>query len=174
MNTAGISTGFANTYDLPFAMKFNMAQIINASDLTNISDKYKLLKTKVRVYFNSNQNSIQSSNSLPQITYMTDQDDAQIPTASQVREKMGAKIKYFNSKNYVEMVCYPKPVAEVYGSTLTTAYSPGRRFWIDCNNATAEHYGIKGVLQNVNLTSTAFQVGFKFDVEHTVVAKDIQ
>lgn len=174
MNTAGISTGFANTYDLPFAMKFSLAQIINAQDLTNICDKYKILRTKIRVYFNSNSNSVQSSYSLPQITYMTDQDDAQIPTASQVREKMGAKMKFFNSKNYVEMICYPKPVAEAYGTSLTTAYSPGRRMWLDCNNSTAEHYGIKGVLQNVPLTSNAFQIGFKFDVEHTVVGRDIQ
>lgn len=174
MSTAGVSTGFANTYDLPFAMKFALSQIINSSDLTNLCDKYMIKKTKIRIYFNSNVNSVQSSSSLPQITFMADGDDASVPTASQVREKMGAKIKYFNSRNYVEITCYPRPNAEVYNTGVTTAYSPGRQMWIDSNNNNVEHYGLKGVLQNVNLTTTAFQVGFKFDVEHTIYGKDIQ
>lgn len=175
MSTAGVSTGFANTFDLPFAMKFSLSQILNSSDITNICDKYKIKKTVIRIYFNSNQNSIQSTNSLPQVTYMTDQDDASIPTSAQVREKMGAKIKYFNSRNYVTLVCYPRPVTEVFNTGVTSAYSPGRQLWIDCNNNNVEHYGLKGVLQNVNLAaSPSFAVGFKFDVTHTIYGKDIQ
>lgn len=175
MNVAGVSTGFANTYDLPFAMKFSLSQILNSSDITNICDRYKLKKTKIRIYFNSNQNSIQSQNSLPQITYMTDEDDASIPTSALVREKMGAKIKYFNSRNYVEITLYPRPVAEVFNTGITSAYSPGRSMWLDCAYPNIEHYGIKGVIQNVNLNaSPSFSVGFKFDVEHTIYGKDIQ
>lgn len=174
MSTAGISTGFCNTFDLPFALKFSLSQILNSSDLTNICDKYMIKKTKIRIYFNSNNNSVQSSSTLPQITYMSDQDDAAVPTPSQVREKMGSKIKYFNSRNYVEITVYPRPNAEVFNTGVTTAYSPGKQMWIDCTNNNVEHYGLKGVLQNVNLTSTPFQVGFKFDVEHTILGKDIQ
>lgn len=174
MSTAGISTGFANTFDLPFAMKFSLSQILNSSDLTNICDKYKIKKTVIRVYFNSNTNSVQSASSLPQITYMTDQDDASIPTPSAVREKMGSKIKYFNNRNFATIVCYPRPVSEVFNTGVTSAYSPGCQMWIDCTNNNVEHYGLKGVLQNVNLTSTPFQVGFKFDVTHTIYGKDIQ
>lgn len=174
ISTAGVPTSFCNTYDLPFAMKFSLSQILNSSDLTNICDKYMIKKTKVRIYFNSNTNSVQSASSLPQITYMTDQDDASIPTPSQVREKMGAKIKYFYTKNYVEITVYPRPNAEVYNTGVTTAYSPGRQMWIDCTNNNVEHYGLKGVLQNVNLTTSPFQVGFKWDVEHTILGKDIQ
>lgn len=169
-----VSTGFANTYDIPFAMKFCLSQILNSSDITNICDRYKIKKTVIRIYFNSNGNSVQSSYSLPQITYVPDYDDASIPTPAAVREKMGAKIKYFNDKNFVTIVLYPRPVSEIYNNGVTTAYAPKNQQWIDCAYPSVEHYGLKGVLQNVNLTSSPFQVGFKWDVEHTIYGKDIQ
>lgn len=176
MNTTSpVSTGFANTYDIPFAMKFALSQILNSTDITNLCDRYCLKKTTVRIYFNSNQNSIQSSFSLPQITYHTDDDDASIPTPASVREKMGARIKYFGAKNMVKIDIYPRTAPELFNSGITTAYGVGKSGqWINSTYPNVEHYGLKGVLQNVNLTTSSFQVGFKFDVEHTIIGRDIQ
>jgi len=170
----GVATGFLGTYDIPFSMKFSLNQIINSSEITAIADKYKLVKTVVKIYFNSNQVSVNGVGSLPQFTYMTDADDVAIPTVAQVREKMGAKIKYFNSKNYMTIMLYPKPTAEVYGSSVFTAYSPGFKGWLDCNSPQIEHYGLKGVFQNVYLPTSAAATGFKWDVTHTIIAKDLQ
>lgn len=170
----GVATGFLNTYDIPFSMKFSLDQIINSSEVTSIADKYRLMKTVVRVYFNSNQVSVSNPTSLPQFTYITDSDDASIPTTAQVREKMGSKIKYFNNKNYMSITLYPRPTAEVYGTGVLTAYSPGFKGWLDCNSPSVQHYGLKGVFQNVVLPSTANVTGFKWDVTHYIIAKDLQ
>lgn len=175
LNSASpVSTGFANTYDIPFAMKFCLNQVLNSTDITNLCDRYMLKKTTVRIYFNSNTNSIQSSYSLPQITYHTDDDDAAIPAPSAVREKMGAKIKYFGQKNMVKITLYPRVAPEIFNTGLTTAYAVGKRQFINATYPNVEHYGLKGVLQNVNLGTNPYQVGFKFDVEHTIVGRDIQ
>ncbi len=170
----GVSTGFLGTYDIPFSMKFSLNQVINSGEITALADKYKLLKTVVRIYFNSNQATVNGSGSLPQFTYMTDADDVSIPTTSQVREKMGAKIKYFNNKNFMSITLYPKPTQEVFGSSVFTAYGPGYKGWLDCNSPQVEHYGLKGVFQNVLLPATANTTGFKWDVTHTILAKDLQ
>lgn len=169
-----VASGFANTYDIPLAMKFALSNILNSSDITNICDRYKIKKTVVRIYFNSNSNSVQSSYSLPQVTFVPDYDDASIPTPAAVREKMGTKIRYFGDKNYVQITLYPRPVSEVFNTGVTTAYGVRNQQWLDCAYPNVEHYGLKMVLQNVNLTATAFQVGFKFDVTHTIYGKDIQ
>lgn len=171
---SGVATGFLGTYDIPFSMKFSLNQILNSSEITTIADKYRLVKTVVRIYFNSNQVSVQSQTSLPQCTYIVDTDDAAIPTVAQVREKMGAKIRYFNNKNFMQITLYPKPTQQIFNSGITTAYGPGYRGYIDANNPAVEHYGLKAVFQNVMLPATANSTGFKFDVEHTIVAKDLQ
>lgn len=172
--TSPVSTGFANTYDIPFAMKFCLSQIINSTDITNLCDRYMLKKTVVRIYFNSNMNAVQSAYTLPQITYHTDDDDAVIPTPTNVREKMGAKIKYFGVKNMVQITLYPRTAPEIFNTGTSTAYAVGKRQFINSTYPNVEHYGLKGVLQNVNLTTAPFQVGFKFDVEHTIIGRDIQ
>lgn len=170
----GVASGFLGTFHIPFAMKFSLGQILNSSELTSLCDKYMLKKTVVRLYFNSNNNSVLSASSLPQLTYVTEEDDASIPALNDVREKMGCKIRYFNNKNMIQMTIYPKPTSEIYNSFATTAFSPGKQIWIDSAYPNAEHYGIKAVLQNVNLPTTANTVGFKWDVTHTIYGKDFQ
>jgi len=176
MTGTGVATGFLGTFDLPFAMKFSLANIINSTDLTTLCDKYMLKKTVIRIYYNHNVGSVTVAGSaLPQCSYMVDYDDSTIPTTAQLREKMGCKIKYFNSKNFIQITVYPKALGEVYtGGVGGINYSIGKSMWLDSAVPNTEHYGLKGVLQNVVLPSTANVTGFKFDVTHTVYGKYLQ
>lgn len=171
----GVASGFLGTFHIPFAMKFSLNQILNSGELTTLCDKYMLKKTVVRLYFNSNNNSILSSSTLPQLTFIQEDDDAGIPALNDVREKMGAKIRYFTNKNMIQITIYPKPTSEVFNTSLAgSGYSPGKQMWIDAAYPSVEHYGLKGVIQNVNLPTTANTIGFKWDVTHTVYGKDFQ
>lgn len=171
---SGTATGFLGTWDIPFSMKFSLSQVLQSNDLTQIADKYKLKKTVVDFYFNSNSNSVLAPSSLPQLAYIVDTDDASIPTLAQIKEKMGSKVRYFNNKNMLRVTLYPRPTAEVYNTGVTTTYSPGFNGWIDCNTPSTEHYGLKACFQNVNLPASASQVGFKMMVEHHLILKDLQ
>lgn len=171
---AGVATGFLGTFDIPFAMRFSLAQILGASDITNFCDRYKLTKSVIRIYFNSNVNSLLSPSSLPQLSYCVDSDDAGLPTTASLREKMGTKIKYFNTRNMIQITVYPKPTTEVYSNGIVTAYSPGKSMWLNTTYPSVEHYGLKGILQNVNLPASANSIGFKYDVTHTILGRDFQ
>lgn len=166
------------SYDVPFSMVFKISQLINYTDLLNLCDMYKIKAVVVKVYFNSNTNSVNSSATLPQITYISDHDDATVPTTvSSLREKSGAKYKFFNSKNYVKIVMRPRVSNLVFNTGVTTAYSPANKAqWIDSQYINTEHYAIKGILNNVSLptNSGGIQVGFKFDVNVLVAGKDFQ
>jgi len=171
----GILTSFLGTYNLPFAMRFSLSQILSSGEITGLCDRYMLKKTVVRIYFNHNNSSVNIASSLPQLTYCPDHDDAVIPGTDALREKTGTKIKYFSSKNMVQITLYPKPTAEIFSNGLITAYSPqAKSIWLDSASPNVEHYGLKGVFQNVTLPATANITGFKFDVTHTILGKDFQ
>lgn len=170
-----VSTGFANTYDVPFACRFSLLQILNSTDITNLCDRYKLKKTVIRVYFNSNNNSIQSQSSLPQLSYNWDDDDNTVPTPAALREKMGTKIKYFTNKNMIKITVYPKVANSLFNNGVLSGAGVAKPQWINSTYPNVDHYGLKGVIQNVNLpASPSFAVGFKMDVTHTLYGADFQ
>lgn len=165
------------TYDLPFSLQFMLSQVLNNSDIVTIADKYKIKAAYVRIFFNSGVTSVGSTYSMPQVYHIIDKDDSTPVPPAQIREKMGVKYKTFkNESSYIGIKCYPVPAMTVYNTALSSGYSiPNKSVWLDCNNSSVPHYGVKGVLTNVNLptTSTA-QVGFKFDISLELEAKDLQ
>lgn len=173
-----VSNQMGNGYDIPFVGRFCLSQILNSSDITNLCDSYMLKKTVIRVYFNSNTNSIGSAYNLPTITYAVDHDDFNVPTVNFVREKMGCKIKYFNSStNFCKITLYPKiQQATLQAGGQVLALPNQKATWINSEYPNVDHYAIKGVLQNVPLpvNTAGISVGFSFDITHTVYAKDFQ
>lgn len=175
----GLSTGAtANLYDVAFSLKFRLDQVINSADLTTIADKYKIKGAYVRVYFNNSNSSTTTLGGMPFIQYVTDGDDAAVPTSvNQLREKMGVNFKTFkNASTYIGMKVIPKPNREIYATGVFTGYEPvSRPIWIDCNSVAVEHYGIKGILSQLPLQAPATtQSIVKFDVALVVELKDFQ
>lgn len=166
------------TYDVPFSMVFKISQLINYTDLLNLADMYKIKAVDIKVYYNSNTNSVNSSASLPQITYIEDHDDGNVPsTTTALRERTGLKYKFFNAKNYVKIRCYPRVANVVYNTGITTAYAPAQKStWIDSQYINTEHFAIKGIMNNLSLPANTggIQVGFKYDINVLVAGKDFQ
>lgn len=166
------------TYDVPFSMVFKISQLINYTDLLNLADAYKIKCVEIKIYYNSNTNSVNSSASLPQLTYIQDHDDATVPaTVTALREKSGLKYKFFNSKNFVKIRVYPRISNVVFNTGITNAYSPATKSqWVDSAYINTEHYGIKGVINNFSLPANTggIQVGFKYDINVLVAGKDFQ
>lgn len=172
-------TGTTNCYDIPFSMKFRLDQLMNSTDITNISDQYKIKSVKVNVHVNgvsniylNNAGSVQ-----PWIEYVQDYDDAGVPTLAQIREKMGVKTKYFSGSKFgITMGVRPRVADVIFGSGITTAYAVNKKSqFIDCNYPNVEHYGLKGVLHNVQLSGTANVSSlFDWDVTQYVTASRLQ
>lgn len=179
LGTPVLITGTANCYDIPFAMKFRLDQLMNSNDITNISDQYKINSVKVKVHVNGqstyylgNAGSVQ-----PWIEYIQDYDDATVPTLAQIREKMGVRTKYFSGVSQaVTMGVRPRIADVVFGSGVSNAYAINKRAqFLDCNYPNVEHYGLKGVLHNVQLPGTSNVSSlFDWDVTQYVTASRLQ
>lgn len=142
-------------YDVPFSMVFTLNQLIDSTDFTVLFDSYKINKITVKMYYSSNKTDWSggaSTTTAPTIEYITDHDDAEVPTVAQVRQKMGIKQKSFRNNNFINITIYPRVASSVYNGGLTTAYStPNKAVWLDMSNANVPHYGIKGIISNIPL-----------------------
>lgn len=174
-------SNFLNTYDIPFSMNFRLDQLINYTDITNLADQYRIKYVTVKLYFNSNTAAVSGSSSLPVVQYIVDHDDASLAgaTVNALREKMGVKFKNFNAnRNVVKFSLKPRVAQAVFNNGVSQVYSvPTKSTWINSAYSGVEHYGIKGILTNVMLPATVANVVttyFKWDVEVTLQAKDIQ
>jgi len=174
---------FASLYDIPFSMKFRLDQIINSSDITQFADQYKIKYVTVKLYYSSNTASVNGSAHLPVVQYIVDHDDASIAgaTVNALREKMGVKFKNFTAnKNVIKFGLQPRLSQAVFnnGVIQPIVYGvPTKPVWVNSAYPGVEHYGVKGILTNVNLPAGAPNVistYFKWDVEITLEAKDFQ
>lgn len=173
---------YNTTYDIPFSMSFRLDSLINSTDLTNLCDQYKIKGARVKIYFNSNSASVGGSTSMPCLQYIVDHDDSTISgaTVNALREKAGVKFKTFSSnRNVLNINLQPRVSQAVYnnGTIQPIVYAvPTKPIWINSAYPGVEHYGVKGVLTNVNLPASGGvpSTMFKFDVELLLAAKDFQ
>lgn len=181
LGTPSLSVGFSNdVFDIPFSMKFQLDQLVQSGDLTSIGDQYKILKSYLRLYYNNSNNAYATVpggklTSMPFIQFITDEDDANLPTQERLRAKMGVGLKTFrNNSSYVGIQCRPRPTMEVYAGGTTSAYSP-MPAWLDMTDDDVPHYAIKGILTQVPLLDTAEGTAvFTFDVALGVGVKGLQ
>lgn len=185
VNVLGLTTGAPTTlYDVAFSMRFRLDQILQASDITQLADKYKIKSAYVRVFYNNtsaNSTYLPSqaqAGGMPTLQYITDHDDAILPTTlDRLRERMGVKYKTFkNSSSYIAIKVNPRCTREVFATGTVSGYEQvSKPIWLDSASDDVEHYGIKGVITGVPLVDPEQLLSlFKFDVAVTVEAADFQ
>lgn len=168
-------------YNVPFSIDTNLNDLLNASELVAIADKYKINWVKVKIYSTSNTASAGSISQLPSILWSLDEDDAAVPASTtaglnSIREKMSSKYRQFKQNGGGISIFYkPKIANTVAGPTGTVNAGVMSAPFLDTVNADVPHYGVKGYLCDVNLASTASAfTQFKFDITMSVTLKDIQ
>jgi len=168
-------------YNVPFTADFQLNDLINFSDLTQIADRYKIKWVKIKAYCTSNTASAGGTAQLPSMLYCMDDDDVSMPASNttglqSIREKMGAKLRQWHQNKPITFFIRPKILSAINGPVGTPVSSAviGAKF-LDCNHPDIPHYGMKGYLQDVNLASTAsVYTQFKFDITYGVILKGIQ
>lgn len=173
LGTPTAAPGSSTTYDIPFSLKFSLNQLLSHTDITQIADQYKILSVMVKVS-SGYQVATGLATQVPFIEYIQDYDDATVPNINIIRTKMGVRTKYFGpNTNVLFMGVRPKFAQEVFSSGITTGYG-ARKGWLDCNNDSVEHYGIKGIFHNVALPAISNNATFTLDISFNVAAKDLQ
>lgn len=169
--------GMNGAYDIPFACSFALSDIINYLDVATLADKYRIKSVYIRVIPNFSNNPLNGLFSYPSIQYVTDDDDANVPTVAQLREKMGVKVKTFKPGQYVGIkIKWPKIQTAVQDSAggIATANMRGGQ-WLNSSNVNVPHLALKGMISNMDLTATTTsKISFKFDVAYVIEAKEFQ
>lgn len=168
--------GMNGSFDIPFAMNFRISDIINYSDVVTLADRYRIKGVYVRLIPNFTMNGVQSLYNYPSCQWIVDNDDATPPTVAQLREKMGVKTKTFKPGQYIGMkVKFPKFEGTVQDNTGTTNAIVMGNKWLNSSSVNVPHYGIKGVISNMDLPVTgSAKISIKFDVAYVIEAKDFQ
>jgi len=163
-----------NTYDVPFTVKFRLDELTAYTELTQLFDRYKIVSAMVKCNFANYP--ADNRITLPYIDYVTDYDDASLPTVSGMREKMGVKSKSFSaSRPRITMGVRPRVAQEVFNNGVTTSYAvPRGGTWINAQYPGVEHYSIKGVIRNLYLPATQGAQPITWDISYGVALKDIQ
>lgn len=170
---ASLTSG-ANYYDIPFSLQFQLDQIQSYTDLTNIADRYRLLKHTIK--FILNQNTYYSGAPMPFVEFVADSDDSAVPSIAQVTEKMGLRTLTFAQTGVATTACWPKPAISTYNG-VSSAYSvPWRKSpYINSTYYSVPHYGIKGVFRNIYLPGTAVaNATLSIDINASVHLRDLQ
>lgn len=167
-------TGGTNYLDVPFSMTLQLDQLQSYTDITNIADRYRIMKASVKVL--SNPATFYSGAPLTYLEICNDRDDNAAPTVGSFREKMGIKTKTFNNVGSATVSCYPVPAMSAYQSGITTAYTvPSRAPYFNMSYPSVPHYCLKGIIRNMYAPGVAASAAtVHFDINVSVHARDIQ
>lgn len=164
----------ANYWDVPFSVELHLSDLDAYTDITSISDKYRI--NSATLTFITNPGSYFAGAALPYIQIVPDYDDSIPPTLSILNQKMGLKTRTFNNIGMTSMRILPKPTTTVgNGATNTSAVVPRSAPFLDCGHPDVPHFGLKGVFRNLYSPGTVAAVqNIALDISLSVSAKDLQ
>lgn len=167
----------SSTYDVPFSFQFKLNQLQNYSEISNICDKYKIIRAQVLIS-GYNANPMGNAANLPYIEYEVDHNDASVPSISEIDQINRLKTRGFNQRGQMTLTCSTVPVDQVYNAaSVTSAYAtPNRPQFIDSLYTGVPHYGIRGVIRNLFLNGSTSNNSspLSIRVRMTVVARNLQ
>lgn len=163
------------TWDVPFSMQFNLAQLANSQDITQLCDAYKIKYVRVKAWNTSQYGT--NGYVTSRIKWITDHDDATPPSVGDMNQKMGTRTVGFYDDRCVKMGVCPRVAQPAYRDTpLPFAYSIPKSVWINSTYNNVPHYSIKGVIEDFALGGVGIGVvsQIRFEVQMYVVARDFQ
>ena len=184
---AGMSTEWLNlgtaiatngqNYDIPFTMTFRLSDVVNYAEIANLCDDFKINNVKITIYYNSNVAGVDTPASMPSLFYISDDDSAEVQTVSQLRQRMGLRLKQFTAnKPRCLMKLVPKVAPIIYDGVTTVGYAiPMRPTWLNTSYPSVPHYSVKGYLSNVycpSITDKTQSTLFTFDITYDITGKD--
>jgi len=146
-------------FNVPFSLNFALNAVTAYTDITQISDKYKIDKVKVTFWCAQTQSTGQDPNSslsptnitaMPTIRWIQDTDDTAVGTVQQYKEVMNLQVGNMTNGRRIHCWIKPKPAPVLYQPSGGSAYAvPSTPMFINSAYPGVSHYGIKGYFENV-------------------------
>lgn len=158
VSTPGSFSGNVAYAPLLQAWSFNFNQLANAGEFTALFDQYKITHIQCKFFLKIDPGAQSAAGaSYPKLYWCADHDDdSAAPSLNAMREHSKTKVRVLHPNRPV--VCNIKPaiLAMTYKTATTTGYCPMWKKWVDCNDSTVPHYGLKWAIDD--LTNTNYKV----------------
>lgn len=132
-----------------------LSQVPNFGEFTSLFDMYRINGVRWRISPRANSAEVGSNQGLIKLFTAIDYDDITTPSLPDMLQYESLKV----SQSDKEHVRYVKPriANQVYQTGVGTGYG-STRGWIDCQNTTVAHYGLKYLLQQLPAGNQSFDV----------------
>lgn len=176
---ATLRAGTTAVYDLPFAMSFRFADILNAQEFASLFDQYKLNYVVVKFTPTWTVNtSVPAAATMPSIEYKIDHDDIQEPTPLIWAETAAVRGPVTFNKPISIKIRPTMLTPAIRSTTTSTTYTvvSGART-NDMAFTDVEHFGLKGWIKNLYSPAGASGVQnqlFQIDATYYFSCKGLQ
>lgn len=152
-----LGTGFldaiTDTKGYAFSHLFQLSQMPNYSEFTALFDKYKICKVVWTIMFHCNTAPMNGNSILPLLHVCSDDDDANVPGGlAEIQQRSNVKRRVLGTTTIFKYVVRPKLASAIYNTATSTGYAI-KSGYVNTDYPNAEHYGIKGIINNLWLTT---------------------
>lgn len=145
---------------------FTISDIATSSEFKNLFDRYMLVGVRLKYYLSENPNSdVNRTNQLgtlnsaiyPRMWYCIDNDDANVETLAQLKQRAGTKCRVLQPNKPVSIyIPFPRSSSsvQILGSAVQSAMV-NRPNWFDWSADTVSHYGLKCVFDLDGLSASS-------------------
>lgn len=149
VNVQSITSGTGGTSR---AYSFNLNDIPNISTYCDIYDFYKI--TGVKVLFCPRQTETQGQTYLGMFHYVVDyNDNNSVESAQEIMSRQGARMRYMVGRPF-SIFIKPRIATMAYESGASTGYYATLPKWMNTNDNTVPHYGLKVFLTEPSVGTT--------------------
>jgi len=163
-----LSCNFGSSGLSALGINFRLSDVAVPTEFTALWDQYKILG--VKVYFDYSPDVAGTAYTdgniafYPKLWIKRDYDDSATPTLANMAQSNQTRCLRFTATRTTKMISLaPRYLTEIYNSSISTAFAPGRGAWIDCGNPSVPHYGLKMIAQgipSVNLGAITIRVKY--------------
>ena len=148
--TFNYTNGSGTEYDN--AMSFQLSDIINLSEFTNLYDRFRIKYVVVKFsvinvpesyWAPVSATAVNALSIYPRLWYCPDYDDVTATTINDLKQRPQTKMRYLKPNRTVNIIVRPAVNGQAYRTAISTAYTPMWKTWIDMGQNDTPHYGLK-------------------------------
>lgn len=145
--------GAAAAVDTFKSINFRLADLPSYTEFTQLYDQYCIKGVKFTLMPRFNSSSPSTNPVVPQTWTILDYDNGGADITSQNQMLQYQNLKMVPGTNYHKRYIVPAVDSEIYNGLLVSASAPKKKQWLDCNNASVDHFGVRVMIPAVPVAS---------------------
>lgn len=127
---------------------FSLSNLQSFTEIVNLFDNFRIMKVLYRWVISRTPDSVVTTTYkglYPRIVWAHDFNDSTVISRTGLMQRAGLREEYMGDTKQKSRwyVLNPSVLAQMYETSLATAYSPKWRQWLDTSDSATLHYGIK-------------------------------